>query len=112
MKKNLTLVALALAVLATVAVSPAMAANPFRVEVPFDFVVKGTALASGDYNVIVQDNGLVRVRSADGDRSVTVFTSTVTDREAQRHLPQSTRAHRRAAARSAFEDGARTSRPR
>ena len=39
MKKNLTLVALALAVLATVAVSPAMAASPFRVEVPFDFVV-------------------------------------------------------------------------
>ena len=83
MVKKLTLAGLALAVLATVAVSPAMAANPFRVEVPFDFVVKGTTLSSGDYSVIVQDNGLVRVLSGNGDRAVTVFTSAVHDRQAQ-----------------------------
>lgn len=81
--KKLTVVSLALSVVTTIAVSSAMAASPFRVEVPFDFVVKDTALASGDYQVIVQDNGLVRLRSSDGNRSVTVFVSAVNDREAQ-----------------------------
>jgi hypothetical protein len=46
------------------AVLPASAAERLHVSVPFSFMVSGTKMAAGDYNIIQSDNGIVTLEGA------------------------------------------------
>jgi hypothetical protein len=61
----------------------AQLAYPLVVDVPFEFSAGKTALAAGEYQVKMQQPGVLRIASADGKQSAMILTGTKISSKAQ-----------------------------
>jgi hypothetical protein len=74
MTRNLRMLAMAAALVLAAPAARAMDGVVLKVAIPFDFVVAGQHLPSGEYRVVKgQDAGVVRIYSKDQEHMVTAF---------------------------------------